>query len=296
MSAELLRLGSGELEVELLPEVGGRLHRLRAFGTDLLATPDDPATHRTDPVFWGAYVMAPWCNRATPGPMTLLGTRIDLDQNFPDGTAIHGLVAAVPWRVLDDGTLLVQAGGDGRWPWRFSVAARVDIAGAVLALDYRLRNLSDRPMPGGLGLHPWFRRPLELRVPAASVYRRNSDSASHPEAAAGPLDLRAGGLPAPGLDGTWADLDEPRIGLAWPSFGLQATMVIEAPTPYVAVATPTDRDADAVEPQTHGPDPLRRLASGEPGAPAVLAPGEELRLALRLTIERATGRVEDRSG
>ena len=34
-----LVLGSDELEVVLLPELGGRIHRLRAFGTDLLRTP-----------------------------------------------------------------------------------------------------------------------------------------------------------------------------------------------------------------------------------------------------------------
>ena len=40
--AELV-LRSDELEVVILPELGGRIHRLRAFGTDLLRTPPDPA-------------------------------------------------------------------------------------------------------------------------------------------------------------------------------------------------------------------------------------------------------------
>jgi aldose 1-epimerase len=281
-----LRLASDELEVELLPEIGGRLHRLRAFGTDLLATPDDPAAHRREPVFWGAYVMAPWCNRAVPGPTTVLGEPVDLDANFSDGTAIHGLVAGVPWTSAGDGRLSVNGGGDGHWPWPFSVHALVAVDGVSLTLDYRLRNRSDRPMPAGIGLHPWFRQPLELRVPAASVFRANTDSPSDAEPVAGVFDLRAAATPAAGLDATWADLAEPVIELGWPALGLRARMTITAPTLHVAVATP-DREAWAVEPQTHAPDPLRRLRSGEPGPPAVLGPDEELRLALRLTVDRA---------
>jgi aldose 1-epimerase len=283
---EPLRLASDELEIELLPDVGGRLHRLRAFGHDLLLTPDDPDAHGADPVFWGAFVMAPWCNRATPGPMTLLGERVDLVPNFEDGSAIHGLVFDVPWRVAAHGRLEVVRDGDTRWPWTFGVSLSVAVQGATLDLAYRLRNESDSRMPAGLGLHPWFRRPLELRVPAASVYRRNTDSPVEPEPATGRLDLRAGGEPAPDLDGTWTELDEPVVGLAWP-VGLRARLDIDAPVPHVAVATPQERDAVAVEPQTHAPDPLRRLASGQPGAPAVLAPGEELALTLRLMVEPA---------
>jgi galactose mutarotase-like enzyme len=37
-----LRLQEGPIEVVVVPEAGARLHRLRAFGEDLLRTPDDP--------------------------------------------------------------------------------------------------------------------------------------------------------------------------------------------------------------------------------------------------------------
>jgi aldose 1-epimerase len=294
-AAEVIRVRSDELEVELLPAVGGRLHRLRAFGVDLLATPDDLAAYRSEPVFWGAFVMAPWCNRASAGPATLRGTPIDLVANFADGTAIHGLVAEVPWRVLGDGRLAVERADDEHWPWRFSVSADVTVEGASLRLDYRLHNLSARPMPGGLGLHPWFRQPLELRVPAASVYRHNTGSSPEPEPAAGPYDLRRGGVPAAGLDGTWTELGDPVIEIGWPSLGVRGRLVMEAPSLHVAVATP-DRDAWAVEPQTHGPDPLRRLASGQSGSPALLEPGDELRLAIALSVARAGAAVPAGAG
>ncbi len=172
--AELV-LRSDTLEVVLLPELGGRLHRLRAFGTDLLRTPGDPATHGDEPFFWGAYVMAPWCNRAQPGPTPIAGRTVDLPSNFADGSAIHGQVSARPWEVDADGSLHVTGGGDG-WPWEYEVTASALVDGPSLALDYRLVNRSDAPMPGGIGLHPWFLRPVALRIPAEAVYPANAGS------------------------------------------------------------------------------------------------------------------------
>src|SRR5512141_1103186 len=87
----------GPIEPELLPGIGARLHRLRAFGHDLLRTPDDPSVHLRDPFRWGAYVMAPWCNRIAATPVTVDGELVALLPNFEDGTAIHGQVSTAPW-------------------------------------------------------------------------------------------------------------------------------------------------------------------------------------------------------
>ena len=74
VDGQVLRLGSDEVEVEILPGLGGRLHRLRAFGRDLLRTPEDLAAYRREPFFWGGFVMAPWCNRIEARP-TSVGDR-----------------------------------------------------------------------------------------------------------------------------------------------------------------------------------------------------------------------------
>jgi aldose 1-epimerase len=287
-----LTLRSDELEVVILPQVGGRLHRIRAFGQDLLRTPDDPAMHDAEPFFWGAYVMAPWCNRAAPGPKEMAGRRVNLAPNFPDGTAIHGLVSSAPWVRRGDAELAIRCDSGDAWPWPFEVRQAARLAGATLELEYRLVNLdADAPMPAGLGLHPWFRRPVEVLVPAERVFAANTGSPPEPSAVAGELELRTLAPPADGLDGTWTGLTAPRIELAWPKAGVAAEIGIEtdAPGALVAVATPSGLDAIAVEPQTHGPDPFRRLAAGEPDPPALLPPGASMRLAIRVTAERIGG-------
>jgi len=284
---ELLRLGSGDLEVELLPAVGGRMHRLRAFGHDVLRTPRDLATHREVPVDWGAYPMAPWCNRLAAVP-TAVGDRVvRLPATYRDGTAIHGQVATAPWDVVGPDRLAIRGSGSG-WPWAYEVEERVTVEGATVRIDLRLVNRADGPMPAGLGLHPWFRRPVAVRLAGASVVPSNVDPASRLEPVSGALDLRHLGPPADGLDGTWTELADPAVELAWPEIGVAATISIRTTAPAcVALASPPDVDAVAIEPQTHLPGGLRRFLAGEPGGLVALAPGGSLGLELELRFTRA---------
>ena len=150
----LVRIAGGPIELEVLPAVGARLHRLRAFGRDLLRTPDDLRPHVDDPYFFGSYPMAPWCNRVPAGRALVAGREIDLPASFPDGTAIHGQVSHRPWDVVGEGSFRIAAGGDG-WPWPYEVEQHVEIAGDSLRLTLRLTNRSPDPMPAGIGFHPW---------------------------------------------------------------------------------------------------------------------------------------------
>jgi aldose 1-epimerase len=282
-----MRLASDELEVVLLPELGARLHRIRAFGRDVLRTPDDPARHRDDPFFWGGYVMAPWCNRAQAGRRRIAGRDVELRSNFRDGTAIHGLVSSRPWQPLGDGRLQVELDEPG-WPWPFAVSLAATVTGGALSLRYRLENRVDAPMPAGLGVHPWFRAPVEVGLPATSVYPSNTASAPRPRPVDGPFDLRRLAPPAPDLDATWTALAGALVELAWPDLGLAARLDIRSDVPpLVTLASPSGVGAVAIEPQTHGPDPLRRLERAEPDAPVLLSPGTALTLEIGLAFALA---------
>jgi aldose 1-epimerase len=271
----VLRWEDDGIEVEALPAIGARLHRVRAFGVDVLRTPADPAVHRDDPFFWGGFPMAPWCNRAPAEPLVVAGRRVDLPANFPDGTAIHGEVYAAPWQAVAGSTLRVEAGG-GAWPWRYGVEARLRVAPASFGLTLELRNLDDGPMPAGLGLHPWFAKPVQVAVPARRVFTDNLAPAAEAQPVEPPFDLRGLGAMADGLDATWTDLTTHAVELAWPRHGVRATLRFGEQAAFVTAASPPDQDAVAVEPQTHAPPALRRLTQAEPGAPTLLAPGDTL--------------------
>lgn len=286
-AVEEVRLSSDALELSVLPGLGCRLHRLRAFGVDLLRTPSDPSTHADDPFFWGAYVMAPWTNRAAAGPVTIAGRSVDLAPNFADGTAIHGQVYDAPWERRGPGSFGIRRDGGG-WPWPYEVTAEISVEGPRLRLAYAVANRSDGAMPAGLGLHPWFRRPLHVGAAARRVHPRNGDPAAPPVDPDGELALDAEREPRRNLDATWLHVHPPRIALRWPADHLRATMSVDpgADPLHLAVATPDDPDATPVEPVTHAPWALDRLAQGDSDAMRLVEPGDAVTLAIELEIAR----------
>lgn len=283
---EVIVLGGDPLELQLLPSVGGRLHRLRAFGHDLIRTPPSTLRHATDPYFWGGYVMAPWCNRMSAVP-TVVGERtIGIAPGFPDGTAIHGQVATVPWARRGDGALVVRGGGDG-WPWPYEVVERVSVAGASVGIALAITNLADDPMPAGIGLHPWFVGPPEMAIASSRVVPSNVDPVAVAELVAGRFDLRRIRPLSAGLDATWLDVADPAVELRWPSFGLEATMRLASDAGVaVAVASPAGVGAVAIEPQTHAPWGLRRFLDGAPHSLRLLPPGASLTLTIEIEVRR----------
>jgi galactose mutarotase-like enzyme len=72
------------------------------------------------------------------------------------------------------------------------------------------------------------------------------------------------------------------VELSWPTLGFAATMSVEAPSVLICAASPPDVDADAIEPQTHAPQGLRRLLNDLPDAMHWIAPGDSLALRMDL--------------
>lgn len=281
-SLEIVRIAAADVEAEVVPAVGARLHRLRVRGHDILRTPDDVTRHLDDPYFWGSYPLAPWCNRIEAGRTSgVAGRDLDLPVTFPDGTAIHGEVSQAVWDRTGDRMFTIHGGGAG-WPWPYAVEQRFDPGDGRLALTMALTNLGDTAMPAGLGIHPWFRRPVEVRIGAASAWDANPSAEPEPAPVRGELDRRRLAELPDGLDATWTDLDEPPVTLAWRDLGLRATMTTDPRVDYIVAASPAGLDAVAVEPETHAPAGIRRLLAGEPGGLTLLEPGATLTLAIAL--------------
>ena len=66
----LLRIGSGELQLEIAPQAGGRIAQIRYQGVEQLVGPDDgfPAA-----IAWGSYPMLPWAGRIRDGRFEFAG-------------------------------------------------------------------------------------------------------------------------------------------------------------------------------------------------------------------------------
>jgi aldose 1-epimerase len=159
-----MRLAAGDAVAELRPDVGGRLAQLTVRGQRLLRGEDESAGLGW--AYWGSYPLLPWSNRIPDGR---LGP-YRLPVNWKDGTAIHGLAAAVPWTVVeadDHGARLVV--DIDTPPWRVRGEQTFALRAGSLDHELAVANLGDNAVPVGLGIHPWFRA-REVRVPAAAIW------------------------------------------------------------------------------------------------------------------------------
>lgn len=231
--------------------------------------------------------MAPWCNRIAATPTRVDGHLVAVGSNFGDGSAIHGQVYGTPWETGEDGTLWVRAGGDG-WPWRYESTLRITIADAVLLIEQSLTNLAATTMPAGLGLHPWFRRPVDVRIDAAQVLPSNTDPAAGVEPVSGSLDLRTMRPMPHDIDAAWLGLGDPAVELRWPTLGVVASMDARSDVGLcIVAASPRAVEAVAIEPQTHAPQGLRRFLNGEVAGLSALAPQATMRLTIQMTFGRS---------
>ncbi len=97
------------------------------------------------------------------------GVEYPLESNDGRGNGIHGFVHCRPWRVLeateshvvgqfqasiDDPSLL------SRWPADFCIQAKYSLSGNRLDCELTVSNPDSKPLPCGLGAHPYFRLPL----------------------------------------------------------------------------------------------------------------------------------------
>lgn len=276
----------GTVQLQLLPEVGGRIHSLTIDGKSVLRTPPDPDQHRRDPLRWGSYPMVPWCNRIPGGRLRFEGRTWPQPAEF-EGHAIHGRGFDVPWREVDQGVLELDDSGDAGYPWPYLARQVFEVMDTGLALELSLENRGDAPMPAGLGIHPWFAAhgALSVELPAELVY---PSTGNLPTGNAGPVDartdLRSLGAPGWGVDECWTGLTDRRIGLRRDD-GLALDYRFSETADHVVLAAISELDAIAIEPQTHAVDGHARAERGEPGGIAVLAPGE--RLAVRYELVRS---------
>lgn len=307
-----ITLNAGPLRAALDPALGATLTEF-----SLLGPCDDryPLMRRAPdgPIETGqasSFLMAPWTNRVRDARFRFAGAEHPLRPNFPDATAIHGVVRDAPWRVTDRTPVSARLAYDSRsdgavnFPFAFASVFRAELAPDELTLDLSITNLDDRPMPAGCGHHPYFPRTLmaageQLELSAGVRGRYPMDkclpvgpSTDDDRCAA----LRRGGpVGNPGLDDVFSGFDG-RAVLTWPDSRVRLTMECSAGFEHLVVFTPRLNPADesspplpwiCVEPCTMVNDGFNLLEDGGLATGVrVLEPGETLETRVRWRVER----------
>lgn len=216
-------LDNGRVQASIDPSRGARLTSLVIDGHELLAD-------------GGSFPMIPWAGRIRHGHLRINGTTHQLPLS-KDGNAIHGLGRNVAWQRLGDGSYQCEIGD----PWPTSGIATLHYE----LLDGGIRTTlswdDGTELPCSMGLHPWFRRRLEvggavdLTFTPVQMVERGSDA------------LPTGRL-VPPSEGPWDDcfrVDGAPV-LTWPD---ALSLSLSSSSPWWVVYDMPD-DTVCVEPQT----------------------------------------------
>lgn len=256
----------------------------------------------------GIPLLFPFPGRIAGKTLHWEGREFPLTGDDGRGNAIHGFVLDRPWRVIEATEKHVvgqfQASVDDaqlleHWPADFRITVRYELAGTELRTTMRIENPDDRPLPCGLGTHPYFRVPLggtspsavEVRLP---VSRRWDLAEMNPtgtcSAVADAPALQAGrSFPKMQFDDVFAglqvDADEIcRAHVADRESGLTLQLAFDRTFRECVVYTPPHREAICIEPYTCVPNAADLRARGVDSGLRVLAPGEsfEARVDMRV--------------
>jgi aldose 1-epimerase len=162
----------------VVAEVGATLRSWRVDGRQLL---DTFPTHEAGEGYRGK-VLAPWPNRIRDGRYAFAGTEHRAAISEPErGSALHGLVAWVNWRVLrraiDQLALGYVLHPQPGYPFTLGLEVEYRLTADGLVVTLRATNLGATIAPFGAGFHPYLtlgdgqvdacalRLPARMRVP-----------------------------------------------------------------------------------------------------------------------------------
>ena len=290
MSARRYTLRAGALELDVLPAVGGSIARFDVLGPEgrqplLRGTKAD----YTDVLDAACFPLLPFVNRIRGGSFECDGRKIHLASNLAgDASPLHGQGWRAAWSVesvQDDQIELVYQHHASDWPWRYESRQRIVLLPGGLLIELSCRNLSVRPMPCGLGLHPCFPCTQETLLDTEVMNAWTADADNLPlakVAATGRYALRRRLVCAQGLDNGF-DGWGGAARIAWPERGL-VLQFFSADAAYFQLYSPLAGGFFAAEPAQHANAALNAPQhQWEALGIRLLAPGESRRLTVRFT-------------
>ncbi|MDR5816476.1 MULTISPECIES: aldose 1-epimerase [unclassified Caballeronia] len=178
-SARLVELRHEGRRVLLAPDIGGAIAAFDEFRDGRTVHWLRPATSEAlaarDPLGMASFPLLPYCNRIRDARFVFQGAVVDLsgDGNaFPH--ALHGNAWRLPWRVDDFSDRRARLAlrhepspeAAHHWPFAYEAAQDFTLDADSLSVTLSMRNLADRPMPFGMGHHPYYPRSVNTRIHA----------------------------------------------------------------------------------------------------------------------------------
>ena len=307
-TSDILALARDDIELALVPGVGGAVSHFRWRGIHILRPLAEQGASVASALGAAMFPMVPFANRVTGNAFAVDGRRYEVQPNV-DGQRyhVHGTGWQRPWHVTcqdrESATLtLKKSAGEDPFSYRAVESFRLHPDGFEVWME--LTNTGDERMPMGMGQHPWFNRSpgATIEFTAGHYYREGPDLTS---GARMPVPANLDFSKQRSLPERWINNDFGGwLGSATIRFPTErATVAIRADSVFGHLMVYSDPTMPffCLEPQSHAAGALNRAPREDPdGGLAILEPDESLagsiRFHVREGLDRATGRTSTRSG
>jgi aldose 1-epimerase len=284
----LLTLETDDAIVEVVPDLGGSIAAFDVkAGGDRLPVFRRWARDSENPRSLSSSPLLPWFNRISGGGFTFAGEFHPIAPNDPlDAFPLHGDGWTSPWDVIEQGptSLSLRLRSRAIPPFDYEATQRLTLTGATLRMDLAIRHLGPKPLPYGLGQHPWFPRTrgVTLYAPATGAWlEQPPDFAPKTEPAPIPEDWDFSTprkLPESFFDNGFAGWNG-KARIVRPENGLAVDIEADPGSRYYHVYSPgAHSPIFCFEPVTHPNNALGKPGTPEENGLRVLAPGEETSL------------------
>ena len=292
----MLELSAGDLSLGLVPEAGGAIAWLTAGELDVLRRGDP----RTDPTAAACFPLVPYSGPVVGGRFRFEGGEHRLEHNHPnEPDPIHGEGWVVPWEAVDftstTATLRYRhVATPGTFPFVYEAEQRFALDAGGLTIAVSVTNPGDRPMPAGIGVHPYFahRRGLRLELAATGMWSRHPLDGTGPAVLPVPEEWNfASRRPARDLvvDNSFLGWGG-RARLDWPERGLTVEIAADPVFGFVQLFSTADEDFLCVEPVSNANDGFNLCAAGiDDHGVRVVGPGDRLAGQVRLACAMQSG-------
>jgi aldose 1-epimerase len=289
--AKELRLESDTCIVEVISELGGSL---AAF--DIKTEAEHlPIMRRwsgksSNPRSFASSPMVPWFNRISGGGFTFDGVFYPVAPNDPEEPVpLHGDGWHTPWEVVKQSpdTITLRLRSRAIPPFDYEATQVISLSGPTLDMLLSVRHLGPKPIPYGLGQHPWFVRTpaVRLHANATGVWRVQPPAfpeSPTPDAIPDKWSFnRPHPLPDDFFDNGYAGWDG-RARIEWLDRGIALDIEADA-TFYHAYSLGADCPIFCFEPVTHPNNALGKPGTPEENGLRVLRTGEETSLRATFT-------------
>ncbi|QZA81728.1 aldose 1-epimerase [Deefgea piscis] len=174
----------GDLQLILVPQLGGAIAALKYKGVDILRSM--PLGIASQANQCGSFPLIPYSNRIENGQFTFADQHYTLAKNFGDHPhSIHGNGWQSVWHVAETSTQQIvlqlnhDAPGDqtAHWPWPYRAKQVFSLTENSLHIQLSYLNDAAHAVPVGLGFHPYFANAdqAQLQFCAQSVLINDSN-------------------------------------------------------------------------------------------------------------------------